>query len=52
MVTLCYHEEKKGIVDPEQEKNMSEMFQFLHLVLHFLTSTASLTIFKWQNFNM
>ena len=35
-----------------EEKNMSEMFQFLHLALHFLASTAPLTIFKWQNFNM
>ena len=35
-----------------QEKNMSELFQFLHLALHILTSTAPLTIFKWQNFNM
>ena len=35
-----------------KEKNMSEMFQFLHLALHFLASTAPLTIFKWQNFNM
>ena len=32
-----------------KEKNMSEMFQFLNLALHFL---ASLTHFKWQNFNM
>ena len=44
--------EKKGIVEPEQEKNMSEMFQFLNLALHFLASTAPLIIFKWQNFNM
>ena len=29
-----------------KEKNMSEMFQFLHLSLHFLASTAPLTIFK------
>ena len=29
-----------------KEKNMLEMFQFLHLTLHFLTSMALLTIFK------
>ena len=29
-----------------KEKNMSEMFQFLHLALHFLVSTAPLTIFN------
>ena len=40
------------MVESEQEKNMSEMFQFLHLALHFLASTAPLTISKWQNFNM
>ena len=40
------------MVEPEQEKNVSEMFQFLHLALHFLASTAPLTILKWQNFNM
>ena len=34
------------------EKNISEMFQFLHLALQFLASTAPLTTFKWQNFNM
>ena len=34
-----------------KEKNMLEMFQFLHLALHFLASMAPLTIFKWQNFN-
>ena len=34
-----------------KEKNMSEMFQFLNLALHFLASTAPLTILKWQNFN-
>ena len=33
----------KGMVVSEQEKNMSEMFQFLHLALHFLASVASLT---------
>ena len=33
-------------------KEMSEMFQFLHLALHFLASTTPLTSFKWQNFNM
>ena len=27
-------------------KNISEMFQFLHLTLHFLASAAALTIFK------
>ena len=37
--------------EPEQEKNMSEIFRFLHLALHFLASTAPLTILKWQNFN-
>ena len=31
-----------------KEKNMSVMFQFLHLALHFLASTAPLTIFKWK----
>ena len=31
------------MVDPEQEKNMSEMFKFLRLALHFLASTAPLT---------
>ena len=31
-------------------KRRSEMFQFLHFELHFLASTAPLTIFKWQNF--
>ena len=36
----------------QKEKNMSKMFQFLHLALHFLASTAPLTIFKWQNYNM
>ena len=35
-----------------KEKNMSEMFQILHLALHFIASTALLTIFKRQNFNM
>ena len=35
-----------------KEKNMSEMFQFLHLSIHYLASTTPLTIFKWQNFNM
>ena len=35
-----------------KEKNMFEMFQFLHLALYFLASTAPLTIFKWQKFNM
>ena len=35
-----------------KENNMSEMFYFLNFALHFLASTASLTIFKWQNFNM
>ena len=35
-----------------KEKNMSEMFQFLHFSLHFLASTVPLTIFKWQIFNM
>ena len=35
-----------------KENNMSEMFQFLHLALHFLVCTALLTIFKWQNFHM
>ena len=35
-----------------KEKNMLEMFQFLHLALHFLASMAPLTIFKWQNINM
>ena len=29
-----------------KEKNMSEMFQFLHLALHFLVSMAPLTILK------
>ena len=37
------------MVEPEQEKNMSELFQFLHLALHFLASKAPLIIFKWQN---
>ena len=32
-----------------KEKNMSKMFQFIHLALHYLASTAPLTIFKWQN---
>ena len=40
------------MVEAEQEKNMSEMLQLLHLALHFLASTTPLTIFKWQNFNM
>ena len=31
-----------------KEKNMSEMFQFLHLALHFLASMAPLTVFKWK----
>ena len=31
-----------------KEKNMSEMFQFLYLALHFPTSTAPLTMFKWK----
>ena len=35
-----------------KEKNMSEMFQFLHLALHFLASMPPLTMFKWQNVNM
>ena len=35
-----------------EQKNMSEMFQFLHLALHFLASMVPLAIFKWQNFNM
>ena len=35
-----------------KENNMLEMFQFLHLELHFLASPDSLIIFKWQNFNM
>ena len=44
---LCANiREKKGMVEPEKEKNMSEMFQFLHLALHFLASTATLTVFK------
>ena len=34
-----------------KKKNMSEMFQFLHLAFHFVASTAPLTIFKSQNFN-
>ena len=34
------------MIEPEQEKNISEMFQFLHLSLHFLAFTAPLTIFK------
>ena len=32
-----------------KEKNMSEMFQFFHLALHFLASMAPLAIFKWEN---
>ena len=32
-----------------KEKTMSETFQFLHLALHFLESTAPLTILKLQN---
>ena len=40
------------MVETEQEKNMSEMFQFLHLALHFQASMAPLTISKWQNFNI
>ena len=35
-----------------KEKNMLEEFQFLHLALHFEASTAPLTTFKLQNFNM
>ena len=42
IVSLCWYEEKKVMVEPEQGKNMSEMFQFLHLALHFLASTATL----------
>ena len=42
----------KGMVEPEQGKNMWELFQFLHLALHFLVSTVPLTMFKWQNYNM
>ena len=34
------------MVEPEQEKNMSEMYQFLHLPLNFLASSAPLTIFQ------
>ena len=52
METLCEHMYKKGIAESEQEKNMSEMFQFLHLALHFLESTAPLITFKWQNSNI
>ena len=33
-----------------KEKNILEMFQFLHFALHFLASTTSVTIFKLQNF--
>ena len=43
---LIQYKEKKGMVEPEQEKNLSEMIQFLHLALHFLESMAPLTIFK------
>ena len=35
-----------------KEKNISEIFQFLHLSLNFLASTAPLTVSKWQNFNV
>ena len=34
------------------KRNMSDMFQFHYLALHFLGSTAPLSILKWQNFNM
>ena len=36
------------MVEAEQEKNMSEMLQLLHLALHFLASMFPLSIFKWQ----
>ena len=35
-----------------KDKNMLEVFQLLHLALHFQASTAPLTNFKWQNLNM
>ena len=34
------------MIEPEQEKNMSELFQFLLLALHFLASMAPLAIFR------
>ena len=40
------------MVEHEKDKNMSEMFQFLHLALDFLAPTAPLTIFKRQIFNV
>ena len=41
MVSSCYGKEKKGMVEPKQEKSISEMFQFLHLTLHFLVRQLS-----------
>ena len=42
---------RKEWLNPKQEKNMSEMFQFLHLALHFLASTHYLQMTKLQYVN-
>ena len=43
---------RKEWLSPNKRRICQKMFQFLHLVLHFLASMAPLTILKWQNFNM
>ena len=52
LAPLDFHLSRSPCNNSSIEKNMSEMFQFLHLALHFLVSMAPLTIFKWKNFNM